>query len=252
MSTAKTLAGRAAVITGSNRNIGRAIAIALAREGASVVVNARTDVQGAQETAALVEAAGGQALVHLADISQENQANGLVAAAVERFGRLDIAISNAGVRRETPITQISLAEWREVLSVALDGAFLLCRAAIPHLMESDNGRIVTIGGSPSHMGTPLRSHVCASKMGLVGFTRSLAMELGPNSITANCVAPGVIDTTRGAAAGTRDAVRDNRPIPRKGAAEEVAAMVCHLCKPEGGYITGQVIHVNGGQLLAGA
>ncbi|MCP5149686.1 MAG: SDR family oxidoreductase [Ectothiorhodospiraceae bacterium] len=248
----KPLAGKAALVTGSARNIGRAIALALAEDGAAVMVHSHGDRAAAEAVAAEVRARGVASAVALADVGRPEEADALVESTVSAFGRLDILVSNAARRREKPVTEITYEEWREVLSVALDGAFLVARAAIPHIVAAGGGSIVTIGGSPSHMGTRNRAHVLASKMGLVGLTRGMAAELGEHGINVNCVAPGQIDTVRGASAGTRNAVTHSRPVARAGTPHEVAAMVRHLCRPEGAYVTGQTIHVNGGMLMAGA
>jgi len=249
----QAFAGKAALVTGASRNIGRAIALEFARAaGASVLINGRSDEAAAREVAREVAALGVSSAVHMADIGQEEEAEALVESAVAEFGRLDFVILNAAVRRQTPVAEISYQEWREVVSVSLDGAFLVSRAAIPHLAASDGGRIVLLGGSPSHLGSKGRAHVCAAKMGVVGLTRVLANELGEQGVTANCIAPGHIDTVRGASAGQILAVASGRPIQRPGMPEEVAAAVRFLCSKEAAYITGQTLHVNGGMLFAGA
>ena len=250
--TESPLTGQVAIVTGSARNIGRAIALALAQSGCSLTITAAHDQAAAEEVAAEVAALGAQASVHLADVSSEQGAQGLVDATIEKFGRVDILVSSAAIRREHPVTEVSYQEWREVLGVALDGAFLLSRACVPHMIEQGGGRIIAIGGSPSHIGTPNRTHVLSAKMGLVGLIHGLATELGVHNITANIVAPGHVDTTRGASAGTISSVKSDRPISRKALPEEIAAMVRYLCLPEAAYITGQTIHVNGGMYMAGA
>jgi len=146
---------------------------------------------------------------------------------------------------------MSFEEWREILSVALDGAFLLAKAVVPQMVARGGGAFVAMSGISTHIGTPNRCHVSASKSGLEGLVRALAIELAPHRITCNAVSPGAIDTTRGAAAGAMPANRVNRPIPLKrfGTVEEIAAMVRLLVGPEGSFITGQTIHVNGGEFL---
>jgi len=252
MKTIAPLQDKIAVVTGSARNIGRAIALGLAADGCSVMVTAVNDQGAADSVAEEIRALGVRAGTLLADVSTEQGAQGLVDAAVEMFGRVDILVSNAAIRREHPVTEVSYQEWREVLSVALDGAFLLSRACVPHMIKAGGGRIVAIGGSPSHIGTPNRTHVLSAKMGLVGLMHGLATELGQYNITANVVAPGHVDTTRGASAGSISSVATGRPIGRKALPDEIAAMVRYLCKEEGAYITGQTIHVNGGMYMAGA
>ena len=243
-----SLAGRVAIITGSARNIGRATAVMLAREGASIMVHARSDATGVEETLGLLRAAGATASSHLADLSQEVGADGLVGATIRQFGRLDILINNAAVRRNTPITEVTLAEWREVLGASLDASFLMTKAAVPHMIAAKWGRIVNLGGISMFRGQAGRAHVSAAKAGMVGMTRSLASELGPHGITVNVVAPGAIATERGAAAGARPATSGTTSVPvgRDGRPEEIAHVITMLCRPEGAYTTGQTIEVNGG------
>lgn len=246
------LDGRVAVVTGSARNIGRAIALALAADGASVVVNALQDRDAADTVAQEITNSGGRAHVHMADVTDEAQVNGLAAAAMDAFGRLDILVCNAAIRRQGPFLDIPFDEWREVMAVDLDGPFLCIKACLPHMLDGGGGRVVTIGGSTLHTLTPQRAHVTAAKMGLLGLTRTIAIEYGERGITANCVAPGHMDTVRGTSAGKRSTGGLNRPIERLGKPREIAAMVRYLCRDEGAYITGQCLHVNGGMYLAGA
>jgi 3-oxoacyl-[acyl-carrier protein] reductase len=224
----------------------------LAADGAAIVVNALQDRDAADAVAKEIEAAGGRAHVHMADVTKEDEATALAQAAVDAFGRLDILVCNAAIRRQQPFLEIPFEEWKEVLAVDLDGPFLCARAAIPHMLEAGGGRVITIGGSTLHILTPERAHVSAAKMGLLGLTRTIAIEFGDRGITANCVAPGHMDTVRGPSAGKRSSGGLDRPIKRLGRMDEIAAMVRHLCRPEGAYITGQCLHVNGGMYLAGA
>jgi 3-oxoacyl-[acyl-carrier protein] reductase len=243
-----SLNGRVAIVTGSARNIGRATALMLAREGAAIMVHARSDAAGVEETASLLRAQGATAASHLADLSQEDGANGVVEATIKQLGRLDILVNNAAVRRNTPITEMTLAEWREVLGASLDASFLMTRAAVPHMIAAKWGRIVNLGGISMFRGLAGRAHVSAAKAGMIGMTRSLASELGPHGITVNVVAPGSIATVRGAAAGARPgaALTAGIPVGRDGTPEEIAHVVTMLCRPEGAYTTGQTIEVNGG------
>ena len=158
-------------------------------------------------------------------------------------------MSNAGLRRQTKFLDMSFEEWREIMSVALDGAFLLGKAIIPQMVARGGGAFVALSGVSTHVGTPNRCHVSASKSGLEGLMRALAVELAPHKVTCNALAPGAIDTARGAAAGPRPV--GDRPIPLKrfGTVDEIAAMVRLLVGPEGTFITGQTIHVNGGEFL---
>ncbi len=248
MAEAQALAGKVAIVTGSGKNIGKAIALALARDGAAIVVNGRGDRAIIEQTAQEIRAAGGRALPYLADVSQPDQVAGMVAAAVGEFGGIDIAVGNAGLRRQTPFLEMSLEEWHEILAVALDGAFILAKATVPQMIRRGGGALIGLSGISHHAGAAARVHVNASKAGLEGLMRGLAKELAPHNITANCVAPGSIDTVRGPSAGGPGARGHAGDIPlgRQGRPEEIAAMVRFLVGPEGRYITGQTIHVNGG------
>jgi 3-oxoacyl-[acyl-carrier protein] reductase len=245
------LAGRVALVTGAARNIGRAIALDLARAGAAVVVNARNDRAGAEAVAGEIEAAGGRALAHLADVTDEAAVAAMIEAVRARFGRLDVLVNNAAVRRETALGEMSLAEWREVTGIVLDGAFLTTRAALPLLEASDAGAIVNIGGLTAYTGAANRAHVVAAKAGLDGLTKALAHELAAKGITVNLVSPGLIETARGAHAPANPShhKRNATLLGRRGEPEEVAAWVRRLAGPDARFMTGQTIHVNGGAFL---
>jgi 3-oxoacyl-[acyl-carrier protein] reductase len=241
------LAGKVALVTGGARNIGRAICRALAAGGAAVMVNARASAEDAAQTVATIEAEGGTAALHLADVTDPAAVAGLVDAAVRRFGRLDLLVNNAAVRSQTAFEAIALEEWRRVLSTVLDGAFLCSQASLPHLARAGGGAIVNIGGVSAHRGAAGRAHVVTAKAGIAGMTRALALELAPRGITVNCVVPGTIDTVRGLpGAPPRPEPRAVPPLGRLGQPGEVAAVVRMLCGPDARYITGQAIHVNGG------
>ena len=249
MATDGALAGKVAIITGAGKNIGKSIALALAADGAAVVVNGRGDRPIIEETAAEIRAAGGRALPYLADVSEPEAVMAMVEAAVTEFGGVDIAVNNAGLRRQTAFLQMNLEEWHEILAVALDGAFILAKAVAPEMIKRGGGALIGLSGVSHHAGSTGRVHVNASKAGLEGLMRGLAMELAPHNITANCVAPGSIDTVRGPSAGGphgRGAISRGIPLGRQGRPEEIAAMVRFLAGPEGRYVTGQTIHVNGG------
>jgi 3-oxoacyl-[acyl-carrier protein] reductase len=251
MAEAKALAGKVAIVTGSGKNIGKCIAEALAAEGAAVVINGRGDKAIVENTAKAINQAGGRAMPFVADITKPDAVAAMVAAAVKEFGGVDIAVTNAGLRRQTPFLEMSLDEWHEILGVALDGAFIMAKAVVPEMIKRGGGALIGLSGISHHAGAKERAHVNASKAGLEGFTRGMAMELAPHSITANCVAPGSIDTVRGPSAGGPHgrAAGSNIPLGRQGKPEEIAAMVTFLAGPNGRYITGQTIHVNGGMFF---
>ncbi len=249
MSEQQVLAGRVAVVTGSARNIGRAIALDLARAGAAVVVNARSSAAEAEAVAADIRHAGGKAAVKIADITDPAAAAALIASAITSFGRLDILVNNASVRREVDFADLDYREWREILGITLDGAYLCSHAALPRLIASGAGRIVNIGGLSSHTGASKRAHVIAAKAGLGGLTRALAHDLAPHNITVNCVAPGLIETVRAGEEPAHHALHKTAG-GRRGTPQEVASLVSFLCSPEARYITGQTIHANGGAFMA--
>ena len=241
----RELESKVAIVTGSVRGIGRATALAFAEAGASVVVNGRRSAEAAREIAGEVEEAGGRARVHLADVSDPGQAKGLVEETVEAFGRLDILVNNVAHRIAKPVVETSYEEWRDVQANTLDSAFLCIRHAVPHLIAGGGGSIVNIGGVSGHRGVKNRAAVAAAKAGLAGMTAALAVELAPHDINVNCVSPGSIDNYE--ATGHVPAHFRENPIPmgRMGTVREIAAMVRHLCGPEGRYVAGQTIHVCG-------
>jgi 3-oxoacyl-[acyl-carrier protein] reductase len=249
MNGARELEGRVAIVTGAGRNIGRVMALELARAGAAVVVNARTSRAEAEAVVNEITAFGGRATAVLADVVDPNAVDALVGAAVRQFGGIDILVNSAAVRRETAFEDLSFTEWREVLSIILDGAFLTAHAALPHLKKSGQGVVINIGGLSAHTGASGRAHVIAAKAGLAGFTRALAHELAGEGITVNCVSPGMIDTQRAGGEPSHHAGK-LPPVGRRGTPEEVALLVRYLCGPAARYITGQTVHVNGGAFMA--
>jgi 3-oxoacyl-[acyl-carrier protein] reductase len=241
------LAGKVAIVTGAGRNIGRAIALALADGGASVLVNARGNGAEAEAVAREIEVLGGKALVHIGDVADAASMQAMAAAALNRFGRVDILVNNAALRREKSFGEMDYAEWREILDVTLDGAFHCVKACLQSLRKSGAGRIVNIGGLSAHTGAKNRAHVVTAKAAIVGFTRALACDLASDGITVNCVVPGLIgtprpkDTPEPAHHLTHQTITGERGKP-----EDVAATVRFLCGEGARYITGQAIHANGG------
>ena len=249
MSNNQELAGKVAIVTGAGRNIGRAIARQLALAGAAVVVNARANQAEADSVVREIEAAGGKALSVIGDVGDPKLVAAMADAALKRFGRIDILVNNAALRREKPIDRMSYADWREVMNVTLDSAFHCVTACLPAMQKSGGGTIVNIGGMSAHIGSKHRAHVMTAKAGLVGFTRGLAHDLAEAHITANCVVPGAIDTTRSGASKPAHHLTHGTITGERGKPDDVAAMVRFLCGPGGRFVTGQTIHVSGGAYL---
>jgi 3-oxoacyl-[acyl-carrier protein] reductase len=247
------LSGRVAVVTGSGRRIGRTIAEALARKGAAVIINAKSSEAQVADTVTAITSAGGRAAACLADVATPEGAAVLIARAVDAFGRLDILVNNAAVRRHMPLAKMSYEEWRAVVSLILDGAFLCAKEAAPHLIKSGHGRIINIGGVSSFVGTAGHVHVIAAKAGLTGLTRALAHELGPSKVTVNMVSPGVVETPEDdpkRAAERRASFPPNKfPLGRMGVPEDISNAVACLAGDAFDYMTGQVIHINGGSYM---
>jgi 3-oxoacyl-[acyl-carrier protein] reductase len=247
----RELDGRVALVTGASRNIGRAIALELAAAGAHVVINALSARADAEAVAAEI---GPCAMVAMADVTDRAAVDAMIAAVRARFGRLDILVNNAAVRGEVPFAELDHATWSRILSICLDGAFHCTQAALPLLKEAGGATVVNIGGLTAHTGAVERTHVVTAKAGLVGMTRALAHELAGFGITVNNVAPGMMDTKRGVSAGNqqpRHHATQQTLLGRRGHPDEIAAAVRWLAGPGGRFVTGQVIHVNGGAYLGG-
>jgi NAD(P)-dependent dehydrogenase (short-subunit alcohol dehydrogenase family) len=242
------LDGRVALVTGSGRNIGRATVLKLAAEGADVVVNARSNQEEAESVAAEARELGVKALPVLADVSNKEQVDSMVNMAMSEFGKIDILINNAAIRPHKPFTELTLQDWEYVRGVVLDGAFYCTRAVINSMVDNNFGRILFFTGDGAFRGGAGRSHVSAAKMGLVGFARGLASEFAGNNVRVNVVSPGSIDTSRANPEWYHNRPPDAAGIPlgRQGSVNEIAATCLFLVSEDGGFITGQTVHVNGG------
>jgi 3-oxoacyl-(acyl-carrier-protein) reductase len=245
----RPLAGHVAVVTGASRGIGAAIARELGANGANLVIDYATSSTVAEELARAVVAAtpGVDAIALQADVADEAQARGLIANAIARFGRIDILVNNAGITRDRTLRKMTSAQWREVIETDLNGVFYCTQSAVEQMITQGNGRIVNISSVIAESGNIGQTNYAAAKGGMISFTRSLALELARYGITANCVAPGFIETDMVATVPDeiRTQIVSRIPLQRFGQPEEIARVVRFLCV-EGGYITGQVININGG------
>lgn len=245
-----SLTDQVALVTGSGRGIGRAIALALAEQGAHLVIN-DVDAASAAATAADIQALGREALVQGANVVDEAQVEGMIEAIMERFGRLDVLVNNAGLTRDGLLIRMKEDQWDLVLDVNLKGAFLCTKSAARPMMKARYGRIVNIASVAGITGNPGQANYSASKGGLISLTKTTALELASRGITCNAVAPGFIETamTQQLAEDVREGWMKRIPLGRAGTAEDVAAAVCFLAGPASTYVTGQVLVVDGGMVM---
>jgi 3-oxoacyl-[acyl-carrier protein] reductase len=243
------LNGRVAFVTGASRGIGRAIATRLAANGAVVVAAARGD--NAQRTVDAILSAGGQAEAVSLDVTEAAAAEAAIADTVQRHGRVDILVNNAGITRDQLMLRLKREDWDAVLATNLTSAYTLTQAVLKPMIRQRSGRIVCISSVVGQSGNPGQANYAASKAGLIGFAKAVALEVASRNITVNVVAPGMIETdmTGAIAEKAREAMLARIPLGRLGAPDEVAAAVSFLASDEAAYITGQVLAVNGGMYL---
>ena len=238
---------KVAIVTGAAKNIGRATCESLSKLGYNILVHANTDKDGADETVKLIKKNGIQSSRFIGDLTKQDTASELVIEA-SKLGNISALINNASQREFNKFDDMTFDDWRFVMSINLDSLFHTCKAVIPEMKKNNWGRIINLGGLSAHISAIGRAHVITSKSAVVGFSRALAMEYAETGITINTVVPGLIDTVRGASAGSSlvHPSHSNPPVGRKGYPEEVATMISNLCGPNSDFITGQTIHVNGG------
>ena len=243
------LDGKVALVTGSGRNIGRATVLMMAREGANIVVNARSNQQEAESVAREVRDLGVKAVPILADVGNKTEVEALAQKALSEFGRVDILINNAAIRPHKPFLEVTDEDWERVRNMVLDGAFYLTRALIGEMAKNNYGRVLFFCGDGSISARSSgRAHLSAAKMALIGMARGLASEFAPQNVRVNVVSPGSIDTRRDNPEwyGNHQPNSAGIPLARQGHVNEIAATCLFLVSDDGGFITGQTIHVNGG------
>ncbi|MBV7486829.1 SDR family NAD(P)-dependent oxidoreductase [Bordetella sp. BOR01] len=248
-----SLQGRTVLVTGSGRNLGRGIALGFARQGANVVLNGHRDMDALRSVAAEVQALGAQALCALADVTQPDQVQAMVDQALQRFGSVDIAVSNVGLRPRQAFLDITVEDWRRVIETSLSSAFYLARAVLPSMRDKRWGRIIHISGRDGFFTYANRAHNVTAKAGLHSLAKAIAVEFGEYNVTANTIAPGKMDTIRDEAnypnyrALWAEAVK-TMPLRRLGNADDVADCCLYLAA-QTSYVTGQLIHLNGGESM---
>ena len=243
-----SLEGKIAIVTGSSRGIGRAIAGELASRGAAVVINYLKSAAAADEVLQEIQLAGGQAKVHQADVSQFSAAQELIKFTLEVFGGLDILVNNAGITRDKLIMMMTEEDWDIVQDTNLKSTFNCSKAAVRHMMRKRYGRIINITSIAGQMGNPGQTNYSASKAGQIGFTKALAREVGSRNITVNAIAAGYVETDiwEGVPEEAREAILSMVPLGRKGEAQEIADAAAFLASDQAAYITGQILGIDGG------
>lgn len=245
------LENKVALVTGASRGIGRAIALAFARAGAEVVVNYSGSAAAAQEVVAEIQALGRRALALQADVSQPEQVDNMVNQVLNEFGRIDILVNNAGITRDGLLLRLKREDWQKVIDINLTGVFLCTKAVLKPMLKQRSGRIINITSVIGLTGNAGQANYAAAKAGIIGFTKSVAKEVGSRGITCNAIAPGYIQTDMTGALGekVREELLARIPLERLGEPEDVAAVALFLAGPAASYITGQVINVDGGMVM---
>ena len=245
------LDGKVALVTGGSRGIGRAIALRLAEEGAKVAISYAGNVKAAEEVKAAIEEKGGKAILVQADVSDSEAAEGMVASVVEAFGTVDILVNNAGITRDAIFARMKEEDFNAVINTNLKGVFHCTKAVTKLMMKQRSGRIVNMASVVGVTGNAGQANYSAAKAGVIGFTKSVARELAGRGITVNSVAPGFIETDMTAVLSdkVKEAMTEEIPLKRAGKPEDVANAVLFLASDNAAYITGQVLHVDGGMVM---
>ena len=246
-----SLEGKVAIVTGGSRGIGRATALELARQGATVVINYNKNAEEAQKLVAQIEEAGGKGRAIQADVSVGADAQRLIEETVKTFGRLDILVNNAGITRDNLLMRMNEADWDAVLDTNLKGAYLCTKAALRPMLKAKGGRIINVSSVSGLAGSGGQANYSAAKAGLIGFTKAIAREVASRSITVNAVAPGFIETdmTNELAAEFKQKALAQIPLERFGKPEDIAAAIAFLASDAASYITGQTLGVDGGMVM---
>ena len=245
------LVDRVAFITGASRGLGKAMAIAFAGEGAAVAVGYNSSAEGAADTVETIRSAGGDAEAYRGDITDPEVVEGIVSGVVERFGGIDILVNNAGVVSASPLVDMSVEAWDTMLAVHVRAMFLCCRAAVPHMLRKGSGNIINMGGTFGMTGMENFTHLSAAKAAMIGFTRALAREVGPQGIRVNCLTPAMIrgETTANLPQDYLESLRQRYPLRRLGEVGDVNACAIFLASDDSDFVTGQNLAPAGGEVM---
>lgn len=250
MAASERLKGQVAIVTGASRGIGRAVAIALATEGAKVVVNYAKSSQAADAVVAEIEAIGSEAIALQADVAQPDQVDALFSAVLDRWNRIDVLVNNAGIARDTLLIRMKLEDWQAVIDLNLTGVFLCTKAASKVMLKQRSGRIINVTSVVGEIGNAGQANYSAAKAGVIGFTKTIAKEVASRGITVNAVAPGFITTDMTADVKAGEEIMKMIPLGRYGQPDEVAGLIQFLAADAAAaYITGQVINIDGGMVM---